>query len=495
MNKRTLLILLICFTFLSKTPIIAQFEQEAKVVSTNRESRAEYGTAVAIDENFAVVGASRENIASGAAYIYKKNGNDDWTFLQRLEAPDPNFGAEFGGGAKISQDRMVIAAGRADVDGVIRAGALYVYELNGNTWDFDTKLTASELHDSALLGMNPTSLALAGNTIIVGAPGENAWEGRVYVFENVAGQWMQMQQLASPNPNNNESFGIGVAVFGNYLVVGANEEDNTRGAVHIFIKDLDGVYNYSKKIVASDAMLEAYFGSSVSIYDHTIAIGAYNDNGGIGATYIFEEDGSGNWEEIQKVTSSIPLSEALFGFNCLINQRHLVVSAPHAYGLEPGEVHIYNKTVNGFWTENQMVVSNDLAPEDFYGWNIEMDEDQLIVGAPWEDHDENGENEIDRAGSAYIFKDLSILGNNEIALENDLTVFPIPASENVTFISKVEIDTIMIFNQLGAVIKREKNINRNAYILDSKKFVTGVYYAKVISSDGKIAVKKFMVTN
>ncbi|SRX76030.1 T9SS type A sorting domain-containing protein [Aequorivita antarctica] len=495
MTKNRIFFLLIFFIAFASTSAIAQYEQTAKVVSNNRESRAEYGTAVAIDENFAVVGASRENIASGAAYVYKLNADGNWEFLQRFSAPDPNFGAEFGGGAKISQDHIVIAAGRANVDGVIRAGALYVYDFNGTTWDFSKKLVAEELADDAKLGMNPTSLAVENNIIVAGAPGENAWEGRVYIFQKIAGSWVEVQRLSSPNPDVNENFGIGVAVSENYLVVGANEEDNTKGAVHIFEKDGNGLWVYVKRIMASDAMPEAYFGSSVSVYDNSIAIGAYNDNGGIGATYVFEKDSNGDWVEESKITPSSPSTEGLFGFNCILKNEFLVVSAPHVYGLESAEVYVYSKDNNNNWNEIQKVLSNDLAPEDFYGWNIEMHENQLIVGAPWEDHDENGENEIDRAGSAYIFKDLSILGNNEVAIQNDLTIFPIPASEKVTFISNAEIDSIMVFNQLGAVVKQEKNINSSIYSLDLRKFVTGIYFAKVISNDGKIAVKKFIVTN
>ncbi len=475
--------------------IYAQYNQTAKVVSINREERAEYGTAVAINENFAVVGASRETTASGAAYVYGKDGNGNWSYIQRFDAPDPNFGAEFGGGAKISENHIVIAAGRANVNGVIRTGALYVYDFNGTTWDFGQKIIAGELAEDAKLGMNPTSLAMQNNVIVAGAPGENAWEGRVYVFEKIAGNWTEVQKLSSPNPQVNENFGLAVAFSENYLIVGANEEDNTKGAVHIFEKDNNGMWVYLKKIFASDAMPEAYFGSSVSIYNETIAIGAYHDNGGIGATYIFERDGSGDWNEIDKITSSSPSSEASFGFNCLIKDDYLVVTAPHDYGLEAGEVYVYSKDTNNNWNEIQKVSSDDLAPEDFYGWNIEMYGNQLIVGAPWEDSDENGQNEIDRAGSAYIFKDLSILGSEDVKLESELIIFPIPARENITFKLNSNIESIIIYNQLGAIVKVVQNINNHTYILDSKKLMDGIYFAKVISTDAKLITKKFIVIN
>ncbi|EDM44148.1 hypothetical protein SCB49_11172, partial [unidentified eubacterium SCB49] len=78
----------------------AQFVQTTKIVGEIRESRAEFGTSVAMTENFAAVGASREVEAAGAAYIYAKDSEGVWDYTQRLEPGDLNSGAEFGGAMK-----------------------------------------------------------------------------------------------------------------------------------------------------------------------------------------------------------------------------------------------------------------------------------------------------------------------------------------------------------------------------------------------------------
>ena len=298
---------------------------------------------------------------------------------------------------------MVIAAGRANVSGLDRTGALYVYQLNGSTWEYDTKLIASDISAEAKMGMNPTSLDMEGTTIVAGAPGENVWTGSVYVFEKSGGTWTQVQKLMSPNPQENDIFGIGVAIAGDYMVVGASEEDNTKGAAHIFKKNSSGVWEHVQKIIASDAMAQGYFGTSVAISNTRIAVGAYGHAGGEGATYIFEDDGTNNWTETQKITASLPSSEANFGWNCILQNDYLIVSAPHPYGSEKGEVYVYKENA-GTFSEIQKVESHDLAAEDFYGWNIEMDANQLIVGAPWEDEDATGGDTVDRAGSAIFFK-------------------------------------------------------------------------------------------
>ena len=59
-------------SLLASTSIFAQFEESAKIVSDVRQDYAEFGSSVDILNNIAVVGASREDIASGAAYIFEK---------------------------------------------------------------------------------------------------------------------------------------------------------------------------------------------------------------------------------------------------------------------------------------------------------------------------------------------------------------------------------------------------------------------------------------
>lgn len=492
MTKITITLSIVMLScFFNITTVSAQYNQEAKLVSENREARAEYGTSVAILDSYAVVGTSRENIASGAAYIYHKDAGGNWSFLQSLTAPDPNFGAEYGGGAKLTANFMVIAAGRADVSGLERVGALYVYQLNGSTWEFDTKLIANDFNAEAYMGMNPTSLDMEGTTIVAGAPGENFWTGSAYVFEKSGGTWNQVQKIMSPNPLQDDSFGIGVAIAGNYMVVGANQEDNVNGAAHIYMKNSNGVWEHVQKITASDAMTQGYFGTSVSISNTSIAVGAYGHEGGEGATYIFEDDGMGNWSETQKITASSPSSEANFGWNCLIQNNNLIVAAPHSFGFEKGEVYVYEKT-GGLFTEIQKVESLDLAAEDFYGWNIEMDSNQLIVGATWEDEDATGGDTVDRAGSAYIFQNplMSVSDYQENAL---VSVYPNPTNKMLTISTSSVITNLTLVNQLGAVLLKNNVIPTQEHRLDLSQYANGIYFLSIGIENGQTVVKKIIV--
>lgn len=477
------------------TDVSAQFSQTAKVVSTNREGRAEYGTSVAIVEDYAIVGASRETIASGAAYIYHKDSQGTWSFSQRLAATDPNEGAEYGGGVKFADNYVVVAAGRADVGSAQRAGALYVYGNVNNNWEFNTKLTASDLSSEAKLGMNPTSLDAEGNTIVGGAPGDNGWMGSVYVFTETAGVWSQTQKILSPDPQANDVFGIGVSIAGDYLVVGANEVDGRKGAAYVYLKNSNGTWEYVQTLMASDAANDDFFGTSVSIAGDQLVVGAYGANGEAGAAYIFERNAQGDWEEVQKLIGNTSSEGTQFGWSTDIQQGYIIVSAPHIFGFEAGEVYFYKRESSGNWVEEQVIQGADTVGEDFYGWSIAMHETQLIAGAPWEDHDENGNNEIDRAGSAYIFNDPNLLGGlaDYTDSQNEIRLYPNPAHSTITIESKAKmIAHINVYGISGALLQNMKDVNGNNIALNISNYGNGVYFVNLILDDGSTVVHKII---
>jgi len=488
-------IILVCL--LGGTTMKAQFTQTAKVVSDNREIRAEYGTSVAIAEDFAIVGASRETIASGAAYVYSKDDQGVWSYSQRLAAFDPNEGAEFGGGVKFSDDYLVVAAGRANVESIQRAGALYVYDYQNDNWEYSTKLVASDFSGDAKLGMNPTSMDVDGNTIIAGAPAENGWIGSVYVFTKEGGTWTETQKILSPETPTNDTFGIGVSISGDYLVIGASDVDGRKGAAYVYLKDNNGIWEYTQTLVASDASNDSYFGTSVNISGDQLVVGAYGANSEQGAAYVFEKDSQGDWLEVQKLNGSSSSESTQFGWSTDIQSNYIAVSAPHIYGFEVGEAYFYKRESNGIWVEDQIILGEDTVGEDFYGWSIAMHKKQLITGAPWEDHDANGENEIDRAGSAYIFENPEILGGfTDNSLEDTFTVYPVPAKDYITIATTSgTISKIKLINQLGKLIKEETITAAREYNLDVSSIAQGIYFVNVYTQDGRMSTKKIIKIN
>lgn len=466
----------------------AQFQQSAKIVG-ERESRAEFGTSAAINGDFAVVGASRETIATGAAYVYKKDGNGNWAFSEKITAFDGAEMAEFGGSVKMTNDLLVIAAGRADIEGVLRAGALYVYDRAGDIWEYKNKITASDFSDGALLGVNPTTLDVEGNIIVAGAPGELNWLGSVYVFEKDGDNWNETK-ITSPDMVDFGNFGIGVSISGNYLVAGASGEDNGAGNAYVFERNNNGEWNFVQKISASDPQPNAYFGNSISIDGNQMVIGAYaegSEGGNIAAAYIFERNSEGEWIEIQKIPSPVSDENTFFGWMCKIDGNYMAITAPHVYGFEAGQVFIYQKTSEGLWEEIQNVNANQGIEETFYGWSVDLYGGNLIIGAPRDDFDENGENEMMDAGSAFIFSDSNMGVQDVNSGFYRFKVYPNPAENQLNIISNEAVKLVEIFDLSG-----KKFGSSNQSIMNVSSLLKGNYILKVTTTSGKVGTLKFI---
>ncbi len=466
----------------------AQFIPSAKTVG-DRESRAEFGTSVALNDQFAVMGASRETVAAGAAYVYWLNEENQWVFSQKLIAPDAAEMAEFGGSMRFGNNFLAIGSGRADINGVQRAGAIYIYELNGTNWENVQKLFASDYVDTGLLAVNPTSLDTDDMTIVAGAPGISNWEGAVYVFNKEGNNWTETQIIHSPEIVPFSNFGIGVSISENFLIAGASGENSSAGAAYIYEKNETGIWDFVQRIEASDPQTNAYFGNAVSIDGDQLVVGAYAEGsvgGNIAAAYIFERNGQGEWVEIQKIPSPLSSENTFYAWMVQMEGNQMVVTAPHIWGLEAGQVFYYQKLENGQWEEVQNVVPDDDILEDFYGWSIDLHGGNLIVGSPRDDFDENGENEMQDAGSAYIFHNpnLSVVENQ---LENNIKIYPNPVGNILNVKSDEKIRSVQILSLTGQVLW-----NAQMKSFDVSFLKTGVYLIKIQTENGKVETKKLI---
>ncbi|MBN1814904.1 MAG: FG-GAP repeat protein, partial [Anaerolineae bacterium] len=162
--------------------------QVAKLTAADAEDNDCFGTSVAISGDTVVVGAFGKDDASGAAYVYTRNryGADNWGQVKKLTASDAADGDWFGDSVAISGDTVVVGAGSADGE----RGAAYVYARNsggGDSWGQVKKLTASDAEDGDWFG---DSVAISGDTAVVGAPYEGAAgsaRGAAYVYARNSG--------------------------------------------------------------------------------------------------------------------------------------------------------------------------------------------------------------------------------------------------------------------------------------------------------------------
>ena len=178
-----------------------------------------FGLSISSWMDVIVIGAWFHDNVSGAAYVYRKNGSQ-WLFDTKLQASDPIPGAREGTSVSIYGNLIVSGAHKEAHDGLVAAGAAYVYRWDGTRWCQEARLTASDGYDNQYFGW---SVAAGRDFVAVGAPekDQSLNAGSVYIFRKVAGTWIEEAKLLPSGGSVGDSFGIGVYILDDRVFSGA----------------------------------------------------------------------------------------------------------------------------------------------------------------------------------------------------------------------------------------------------------------------------------
>ncbi len=288
----------------------SSFTEKQKLIASNATFNDRFGEAVGISGDWAVVGAPYADTAgsdSGTAYVFHREGGV-WSEHSQLISPSSFTYHRFGSSVGISGNTIVVGAplGYSVPGGVYRSGLAHVFEYDAcnETWNETDILQASDATANDNYG---TSVAIAGTRIVVGAPFDDdngSSTGSAYLFTRIAGSWIETTKINHTAPVRYDYFGQSVAISetGTELVVGAPGRDGVglnEGGAYVFERV---AFNWSQtdELVASDATNYDAFGQSVGITTGTVIVGAYKDDTAqldAGSAYVFTGD-AGSYAEI-----------------------------------------------------------------------------------------------------------------------------------------------------------------------------------------------------
>ncbi len=132
-------------------------------------------------------------------------------------------GQALGSEMKVSEGRVVLE--------VEEAGAVYPVTIDP-LFSHPQKLTAS---DGAADDNFGDSVAISGRRAVVGAPSSSYHSGgSAYVFVRIATLWIEEHKLTASDGAAQHLFGYSVAISGNTVVVGSQHSNCVRGSVYVF---------------------------------------------------------------------------------------------------------------------------------------------------------------------------------------------------------------------------------------------------------------------
>ncbi len=366
-----------------------------------------YGYSVAIDSNYAVVGAYGYKDNRGAAYVLYNNGSN-WINIAKLTPTDSSVSNKyFGKSVSISGNTIVIGASQNFDNNCTDTGSVYVFVKPITGWanmNQTAKLRPSDGNIGSSFGC---SVSISGDNIVVGARGNTC----AYVFNKPLTGWHNMFQtgkLTCSTGGASNSFGCSVSIADNDIVVGSYLEMGY-GSAFVYTKPLSGWTNMveTAKLVPSNGTGDDYFGYSVGISGNTIVVGAYGNDSVApegGMAYVYTKPGTVwvNSTQKAKLVANDANVYSYFGRSVAINGDNIVIGTfyhPNNYAIFENYGYVFQKPLSG-WHDTGIVANLkaiDGDKLDVFSCSVGISGDNIILGA-FRDQEQG-----DNSGSAYIF--------------------------------------------------------------------------------------------
>jgi len=414
---------------------------------------------------------------AGAAYLFNRSGSS-WIQTAYLKASNTDEFDRFGQSVAVATDTMVVGATgeqsrSAGIDGVqtdnggSSVGAVYLYERDSSgTLRQRHYIKASNPDDGDQFG---GSLALTGSVLVVGARFEQsaatgvngnqsdnslADAGAAYVYVSGSGQWQQAAYVKASNTDGGSQFGSAVALSADTLAISASRENSgatgvdgdqddtsavAAGAVYVYSVNNGGALAQDAYLKASNTDPDDLFGTSVSLDDNLLAVGAPGEDsaaGGVngnqgdnsllnsGAVYLFERDSNDRWSQVAYIKASNPGLDEAFGAAVALQGDQLVVGAvgegSNATGINgdqtdenkpgSGAAYVFERDTGGVWSQSAYVKASNTDSQDRFGKALAILRDSVIASAPGEQSGSAGvngdesDNSINGAGAVYIVR-------------------------------------------------------------------------------------------
>jgi hypothetical protein len=383
----------------------------------------QFGFSVALSGDTALVGAPLRDVGAnadqGSAYVFVRAGTT-WTQQAQLTAAGGAASDQFGAAVALSGDTALVGAPLDDVGANADQGSAYVFTRSGTTWTQQAQLTATGGSAGDQFGY---AVALTGDTAIVGAylddVGANTDQGSAYVFTRSGTVWTQQAQLTASDGAAGDNFGFSVAVSGDTALVGAWADDVganvDQGSAYVFFRS-GTTWTQQAKLTASDGAPSDRFGNAVALSGDTALVGAFIDDVGPntdqGSAYVFVRSGS-SWTQQAKLTASDGAPTDKFGNTVALSGDTALVGAyfddigPNA---NQGSAYVFVRS-GTTWLQQAQLTAAGGAADDLFGLFVALSGDTALVGAFADDVGAN----INQ-GSAYTydvaFGDFSTVLNN-----------------------------------------------------------------------------------
>ncbi len=322
------------------------------------------------------------------------NGQTNCELERKIQATNPVAGELNGSvnGVDISGNYAISGAVGNSTNGAL-SGAAHMYRKEGSEWIETQTLIPTDNSENDRFGI---SVAIWGDYAIVGAPFDDingSFSGSVYVYKRFGQYWIQTQKLSPEDGLTSDRFGWDVDIWENHMVVSSlndyTENQKYTGSSYFFTL-IDDSWVEVNKVFPEDGGNFDEFGASILLRDNLAIVGAPKHDAlgeDSGAAYIYENQDTA-WVFKEKVMASDGSAFAQFGYSASISTGLATVGAyQEIINDDPlGSVYAFRNTDNS-WVEEQKIGPPELANEMNFGISNISIGNKLYIGASRADSD------------------------------------------------------------------------------------------------------------
>lgn len=276
--------------------------------------------------------------------------------------------AYFGASVAMSGDTALVGAWG---ENSLR-GAAYVFVRSGRTWTQQARLAPNVSNLNDCFGY---TVALSGDIALVSAHGDSSYRGAAYVFVRSGTTWTQQAKLTASDGVANDFFGQKLALDANTAIVTAHGDDYSRGSAYVFV-NTGGAWTQQAKLTASDGISGDWFGSAASISGDTVVVGAFEKSSWRGGAYVFVRSGS-TWTQQAILSADDGIAFDQFGYAAAVSGDTVMVGSTCANSCQ-GATYVYTRAGTG-WTQNaKLAVPGAVG----FGTAISISGGTALIGAP-----------------------------------------------------------------------------------------------------------------
>ena len=347
-----------------------EWTETSRIMAEDGSDDNRFGRVMALHGSNLLVGSTLQDAPTGSAYIFKKG--DDGTWMQAAKLAPSETEENYGRAVAINDEFAVVAT----VSKNDAKGAVYVFHNAGDgEWKEHSILMPDDLVSGDYFGL---SVSLSGDKLIVGAPAYNRQDfgGSAYIFgyDAASNMWKQEEKLEIEEMDSRSAFGHSVMMYNNYVVVGAPNEDQGTGSVYVYMRSGEGTWEQGGKMVPFDGVPGTQFGMALGINESGLWVGAPRASNVMGSVYAFDFDFNANmWTGAAKLHAGEANRGSGFGGFFAADGDMAVIGAPGAdNGL--GTAHVFEKNDMGKWEEAAVFFTEIQGMDPVLGAKVDCEE-------------------------------------------------------------------------------------------------------------------------